>query len=86
MSAEWPSATGSSVYKALLKLGFEVYKVDGSHHVMFHPDDDEGRLVHVSVHSKKEWRKHHVENKWKEVHAITGVSTDEFKKLLRKSK
>lgn len=38
-----PGLTGNEVIKALQKVGFEVARVRGSHHILIHPD---GRPVH----------------------------------------
>ena len=43
-----PSVTGKDVLKALLRAGFEVVRVKGSHHFMRHAD---GRTTVVPVHS-----------------------------------
>ena len=40
--------TGKEVIKALKKVGFEVGRVKGSHHILVHPD---GRKTVVPVHS-----------------------------------
>lgn len=46
----FPSVTGSRLIKALCKFGFEVIKVEGSHHFLQHQD---GRCTVVPVHRKE---------------------------------
>jgi predicted RNA binding protein YcfA (HicA-like mRNA interferase family) len=47
MSPRSPRLTGREVIKILRKLGFEVSRVRGSHHILRHPD---GRATTVPVH------------------------------------
>lgn len=44
----FPSVTGKDVVSALMRTGFEVLRVKGSHHFLRHPD---GRSTVVPVHS-----------------------------------
>ncbi|MBH8551618.1 type II toxin-antitoxin system HicA family toxin [Nostocaceae cyanobacterium CENA357] len=46
--SQFPSVTGREVITALNKIGFEVARVRGSHHIMIHSD---GRRTVVPVHS-----------------------------------
>ena len=46
--SQFPSLTGKDVIKALRKVGFEVARVKGSHHILAHVD---GRRTVVPVHS-----------------------------------
>ncbi|HUW61587.1 MAG TPA: type II toxin-antitoxin system HicA family toxin [Candidatus Bathyarchaeia archaeon] len=43
-----PRARASDVINALHKVGFEVARIKGSHHVLVHPD---GRTTVIPVHS-----------------------------------
>ena len=43
-----PSLTGNQLIKALQKLGFDVARIKGSHHILIHAD---GRRTVVPVHS-----------------------------------
>jgi predicted RNA binding protein YcfA (HicA-like mRNA interferase family) len=43
-----PSLTGNQLIKALQKIGFDVARVKGSHHILIHAD---GRRTVVPVHS-----------------------------------
>ncbi|MBD2177311.1 type II toxin-antitoxin system HicA family toxin [Pseudanabaena sp. FACHB-1998] len=43
-----PRLTGNQLIKALQKIGFEVVRVKGSHHILIH---SEGRRTVVPVHS-----------------------------------
>jgi len=46
--SQLPSLTGREVIAALAKIGFEVARVRGSHHILIHGD---GRRTVVPVHS-----------------------------------
>ncbi len=46
--SQLPSLTGKEVIKALKKVGFEVGRAKGSHHILVHPS---GRKTVVPVHS-----------------------------------
>ena len=48
--SQFPSITGNELIKALLKIGFTVARIKGSHHRMEHPD---GRKTTVPVHGKE---------------------------------
>ena len=43
-----PSLTGNQLIKSLQKIGFDVVRVKGSHHILIHAD---GRRTVVPVHS-----------------------------------
>ena len=43
-----PRVDGKTVISALAKVGFELARVKGSHHLLRHPD---GRMTVVPVHS-----------------------------------
>jgi predicted RNA binding protein YcfA (HicA-like mRNA interferase family) len=46
--SQLPSVTGRQVINALGKVGFEVARIRGSHHILIHND---GRRTVVPVHS-----------------------------------
>lgn len=46
-----PSVSGARVVRALVRHGFEVARVSGSHHIMRHPD---GRGTTVPVHGSRD--------------------------------
>lgn len=46
--SQLPSVTGRQVINALGKVGFEVARIRGSHHILIHSD---GRRTVVPVHS-----------------------------------
>lgn len=46
--SQLPSVTGRDVITALGKIGFEVARIRGSHHILIHSD---GRRTVVPVHS-----------------------------------
>jgi len=43
-----PSLTGKEVVSVLKRMGFEVLRTKGSHHILVHPD---GRRTVVPVHA-----------------------------------
>ena len=45
--SNFPTVTGAQLVKALRKLGFEVIRINGSHHFLQHSD---GRCTVVPVH------------------------------------
>ena len=49
MAGRIPAMPGADVVAALKKWGFEVDRVEGSHHIMKHPD---GRGTTVPVHNR----------------------------------
>ncbi|GAA6614769.1 type II toxin-antitoxin system HicA family toxin [Scytonema sp. NUACC26] len=46
--SQFPSVTGRQVIAALGKVGFEVARIRGSHHILIHSD---GRRTVVPMHS-----------------------------------
>ena len=66
---------GAKVVKALERAGFVVARINGSHHVMRHPD---GRAVPVPVHPGKDMPKGTLRN----ILSIVGMTPEEFRKLL----
>ena len=48
MSGKLPAVTGGEVVRALERDGFEVARINGSHHILRHPD---GRATTVPVHA-----------------------------------
>jgi predicted RNA binding protein YcfA (HicA-like mRNA interferase family) len=46
-----PSVSGNRVVRALERHGFKVARINGSHHIMRHPD---GRGTTVPVHSNRD--------------------------------
>jgi predicted RNA binding protein YcfA (HicA-like mRNA interferase family) len=66
---------GARVVKALESAGFTVARVNGSHHVMQHPD---GRAVPVPVHAGHDMPRGTLRN----ILAIVGMTPDEFRALL----
>lgn len=75
MSATVPAVPGVRVVKALQRAGFIVTRVNGSHHVMRHPD---GRSVVVPVHAGQDMPKGTLRN----ILSIVGMTADELRKLL----
>ena len=75
MPSTVPSVPGAKVVKALESVGFVVARINGSHHVMRHPD---GRSVAVPVHSGKDLLKGTLRG----ILATVGMSPDEFRALL----
>ncbi len=52
MSHELPALTPREVVRVLLRHGFIVHRIAGSHHVLKHPRDPRIRVV-VAVHRKE---------------------------------
>lgn len=75
MAGRVPAVTGSQMVKALERVGFDVVRVSGSHHVMRHPD---GRTVAVPVHAGRDMAKGTLRN----VLAIIGMTPEELRELL----
>jgi predicted RNA binding protein YcfA (HicA-like mRNA interferase family) len=70
-----PSVSGAKVVRALESAGFAVTRINGSHHMMRHPD---GRSVAVPVHSGRDIAKGTLRG----ILASIGINPDEFRKLL----
>ena len=75
MPSTIPSVPGAKVIKALESAGFVVARINGSHHVMRHPD---GRSVAVPVHSGKDLLKGTLRG----ILAAIGMTPEEFRALL----
>jgi predicted RNA binding protein YcfA (HicA-like mRNA interferase family) len=75
MSGSVPAVSGAKVVKALERAGFTVVRISGSHHMMRHAD---GRNVVVPVHAGRDIPKGTLRN----ILAIIGMTTDEFRQLL----
>ena len=67
--------SGAKVVKALESVGFAVSRVNGSHHIMRHPD---GRSVAVPVHAGRDIAK----GTLRSILASVGITPDEFRALL----
>ena len=70
-----PSVSGIRVVHALERHGFKVARINGSHHIMRHPD---GRRTTVPVHAGRDIRPGTLRNILRD----TGLSVDEFRRLL----
>lgn len=70
-----PAVSGARVVKALEKIGFQVARVRGSHHIMRYPD---GRWTTVPVHQGRDIAKGTLRN----VLADAGLTIEEFKRLI----
>jgi predicted RNA binding protein YcfA (HicA-like mRNA interferase family) len=70
-----PAVPGAKVVKALQRAGFAVARVNGSHHIMRHPD---GRTVAVPVHGGQDLLK----GTMRGILAAIGMTSDEFRELL----
>lgn len=75
MPSAIPAVPGVRVVRALERVGFQVTRVSGSHHVMRHPD---GRTVPIPVHPGRDMPK----GTLRSVLAIIGMEVDELRKLL----
>jgi predicted RNA binding protein YcfA (HicA-like mRNA interferase family) len=70
-----PVVPGANVVKALMRAGFTVARISGSHHIMRHPD---GRTVVVPVHVGRDMPRGTLRN----ILSIVGMTADELQKLL----
>ena len=70
-----PSVPGATLRRALEKIGFEVVRINGSHHVMKHPD---GRHVVVPIHSGRDLPKGTLRG----ILSIIGLTVEDLTKLL----
>jgi predicted RNA binding protein YcfA (HicA-like mRNA interferase family) len=52
-AARLPAVSGRRVVRALTKVGFVVYRIVGSHHILAHPNDP-ARVVTVPCHSSRD--------------------------------
>ena len=75
MPSTIPSVSGAKVIKALESAGFSVARINGSHHIMRHPD---GRSVAVPVHGSKDLLKGTLRG----ILTAIGMTPDEFRSLL----
>jgi len=50
MSPTYPKLTGKQLIRVLIKYGFKVSRIKGSHHILKHPD---GRSTVVPVHGSE---------------------------------
>ena len=66
---------GAKVVKALESVGFVVARINGSHHIMRHPD---GRSVVVPVHTGRDIAKGTLRG----ILTTIGITPDEFRELL----
>jgi predicted RNA binding protein YcfA (HicA-like mRNA interferase family) len=73
--SQLPSLTGREVIAALSKIGFEVARVRGSHHILIH---DDGRRTVVPVHSGETIGRGLIAQILRDCQ----ISRDEFKSLL----
>jgi predicted RNA binding protein YcfA (HicA-like mRNA interferase family) len=70
-----PSLRGDKTVKALEKAGFDLATINGSHHIMRHPD---GRGTTVPVHSHRDVAKGTLHG----ILADTSMTVEDLKKLL----
>ena len=75
MPSSIPAVPGAKVVKALESAGFGVTRINGSHHIMRHPD---GRSVALPVHGGQDVPKGTLRG----ILASIGMSPDEFRKLI----
>jgi len=76
-SQRLPVVSGKTVIKALRKAGFELSRVNGSHHAMVHRGPP-FRLVSVPVHSNKPLKV----GTFSAILDQAGLTVDEFMALL----
>jgi predicted RNA binding protein YcfA (HicA-like mRNA interferase family) len=54
LSSKLPALEGGSLVRALKRVGFELDRINGSHHILRHPD---GRKTSVPCHAGKTLRR-----------------------------
>jgi predicted RNA binding protein YcfA (HicA-like mRNA interferase family) len=77
VSDRLPSLAADEVIRVLKKVGFEVTRIKGSHHVMRHRDDPSRSTV-VPVHTGKDIKR----GLLRKIISDAGLTIDEFKALL----
>ena len=75
MPSAIPSVPGTKVVRALERAGFRVTRINGSHHMMRHPD---GRAVSVPVHPGRDMPKGTLRG----LLVIVGMDIEELRKRL----
>ncbi len=70
-----PAVSGAKVVRALESAGFAVARVNGSHHVLRHPD---GRVVVVPVHPGQDMAK----GTLRSVLKLVDMTPDDLRNLL----
>ena len=56
MSKQIPALTPKTVIRALLRAGFFIHHISGSHHILKHPDKPKARVI-IAYHNKDLKRK-----------------------------
>jgi len=74
--SELPVISGRETIKALSKLGYEVVRVKGSHHVLKHPQRDQP--ICVQVHAQQDLPP----GTLRSIIRTAGLTVDEFNSLL----
>lgn len=72
-----PAVGGSRVVRALIRNGFVVDRIVGSHHVLVHPNDPT-RTVTVPVHGNRDLKP----GTLRSIIRQAGFTVDEFRELL----
>jgi predicted RNA binding protein YcfA (HicA-like mRNA interferase family) len=77
-AARLPSVSGARVVRALIRAGFIVDRIVGSHHVLQHPLDSR-RTVTVPCHSNRDLKR----GTLRAIIRQAGFTVEEFNELLR---
>ena len=77
MNERLPALTAAEVIRALRKIGFEVTRIKGSHHVIRHREDPIHGTV-VPVHAGRDLKR----TLLRKIISDAGLTIDEFKALL----
>ncbi|MCC6919543.1 MAG: type II toxin-antitoxin system HicA family toxin [Alphaproteobacteria bacterium] len=72
-----PVISGKDVMRALLRAGFVVDRIAGSHHILTHPDDV-ARTVTVPVHANRDLKP----GTLRSIIRQAGFTVEEFAELL----
>jgi predicted RNA binding protein YcfA (HicA-like mRNA interferase family) len=77
MSPSMPTVRGKDAVRTLLRAGFVLNRIVGSHHVLVHPDDSR-RVVTVPVHGAKDLKR----GTFRSMLRQAGMTVEEFQKFL----
>ena len=77
MSPHLPGVTGRQAIRALMRLGFVVERIVGSHHMLVHRDDP-SKAVTVPVHAGRDLKP----GTLRSISRQAGVAVDDFRAQL----
>ena len=80
---DWPSATALQLISALKALGFENFKVKGSHYYFRIPGSQILDYIQVPYHGNKEFRPEIVKDYWRQAKKQKAITEGEFLAALK---